>query len=117
MFFDHINFKKALTTEISFFRFQSLQDDSRYLVESADEELVNADDDDVEVSVNELVARRRDSSRKNSAGSGINNLPPRPENPTPPKLPKRPSSAAGQRYIPADAGNYLGVCFYSSLKD
>ena len=85
------------------------QDDSRNPDSFTDEEIPNDDDnDDVEATVNELIANRRGSSRKSSVGSGINTLPPRPDNPTPPKkLPRRPASATGQRFIPADAGKTL----------
>ena len=66
------------------------------------------DNDDFDTTVGELISRSRNSnSGRNSAGSGINQLPTRPDNPTPPKmLPRRPASAVGCRYIAADAGSY-----------
>ena len=67
------------------------------------------DDDEFDATVSELIARNRKSnSGQNGASPGINQIPPRPDNPTPPKmLPRRPASGVGCRYIPADAGELL----------
>ncbi|XP_078486873.1 uncharacterized protein LOC100186516 isoform X2 [Ciona intestinalis] len=55
-----------------------------------------------------------EENERERARGGMEQLPPRPENPIPPKkLPRRPASAANARYISADAGQ--GKDYFDSM--
>ncbi|XP_076806540.1 uncharacterized protein LOC143450030 isoform X3 [Clavelina lepadiformis] len=70
----------------------------------------------------ELDEGGRDLSRRSDERSpGLSRLPPRPSNPTPPRmLPRRPASAVGSRYVHLDAGqgrDYFDAMFNDLRKD